>query len=180
MSREVGSVVKANGDWPADKLEALDGAIRELRGEQGSLIAVLQRAQDIFGYLPEDIMKRIARGLRVSASKVFGVATFYAQFSFVPRGRHTVLACQGTACHVRGGDKIMEEMLRDLDVEKGGTTEDGRFTVEEVYCIGCCSLAPAIVVDQDVHGQLTPKHAKDLLKDYDGRRQALRCSMRSR
>jgi len=156
-----------NGKRPAEQMAALDVVIEELRSERGAVMAVLQRAQEIFGYLPEEVMKHVAKGLRLPTSKVFGVATFYAQFSFQPRGRHTVLACQGTACHVRGGDKIFKEMLRDLDVEAGGTTEDGRFTVEDVYCIGCCSLAPAIVIDEEVHGQLTPKKTKEILETYE-------------
>jgi NADH-quinone oxidoreductase subunit E len=153
--------------WTKEKKAALDSVIASYRGERGLLITVLQKAQDIFGYLPKSVMEYIGESLRISASEIYGVATFYAQFSFQPRGRHTLLSCQGTACHVRGGDKILKEVLRDLKIEAGDTTEDRRFTVESVYCIGCCSLAPAVIIDDEVHAKLTPKKTKDLLNIYE-------------
>jgi NADH-quinone oxidoreductase subunit E len=143
--------------WTKEKKAALDSVIASYRGERGLLITVLQKAQDIFGYLPKSVMEYIGESLRI----------FYAQFSFQPRGRHTLLSCQGTACHVRGGDKILKEVLRDLKIEAGDTTEDRRFTVESVYCIGCCSLAPAVIIDDEVHAKLTPKKTKDLLNIYE-------------
>jgi NADH-quinone oxidoreductase subunit E len=136
------------------------------RGQPGPLIPVLQKAQEILGYLPLEAMEFISKELRIPPAKVFGVATFYAQFSFKPRGRHTVLSCQGTACHVRGGGRILDEMLRTLDVEEGATTSDRRFTVEKVYCIGCCSLAPALIIDDTAYGKLTPEKAKKILDKY--------------
>lgn len=153
--------------WTNENKAALDAVIVANRGERGVLITVLQQAQEILGYLPREAMEYVAHELRISMSEVFGVATFYAQFSFKPRGRHTVLSCQGTACHVRGGDKILKEVLRDLKIEAGDTTEDRRFTVESVYCIGCCSLAPAVIIDDEVHAKLTPKTTKDLLNRYE-------------
>jgi NADH-quinone oxidoreductase subunit E len=153
--------------WTKEKKAALDSVIASYRGERGLLITVLQKAQDIFGYLPKSVMEYIGESLRISASEIYGVATFYAQFSFQPRGRHTLLSCQGTACHVRGGDKILKEVLRDLKIGAGDTTEDRRFTVESVYCIGCCSLAPAAIIDDEVHAKLTPKKTKDLLNSYE-------------
>lgn len=149
-----------------EQLRELDEAIQAYKDQPGPLIPVLQKAQEIFGYLPLEAMKHIAKELRVPASRLFGVATFYAQFSFKPRGKHTILSCQGTACHVRGGAKILEEIKRELKVEAGDTTQDGRFTLEKVYCIGCCSLAPAIIVDETAYGKLTPERVKEVLGKY--------------
>jgi len=152
--------------WTDEQRQRLETAVSDAVGKRGALIGVLQQAQDIFGYLSRETMNFIAEGLGIAPSEVFGVATFYAQFSFEPRGRHTLLSCQGTACHVRGGDKILGEILRELDVQEGSTTDDGRFTVESVYCIGCCSLAPAIIIDDKVHAKLTAKKTKELLAEY--------------
>jgi NADH-quinone oxidoreductase subunit E len=155
------------GDSMAEgKMNELREAIEEFKGQPGPLIPVLQRAQEIFGYLPLEVMKYISKELRVPPSRLFGVATFYAQFSFKPRGRHTILSCQGTACHVRGGAKILEEMQRELKVEPGDTSPDGKFTLEKVYCIGCCSLAPAIIIDDTAYGKLTPEKVREVLKRY--------------
>jgi NADH-quinone oxidoreductase subunit E len=154
-------------DWTSKQRKALEEAISTYKGQPGALIPVLQKAQEIFGYLPREVMGRIASDLGIPPARVFGVATFYAQFSFTPRGRHTVLSCQGTACHVRGGGKILEEMMRHLQVEEGGTTADGRFTLEKVYCIGCCSLAPALIIDETAYGKLTPEKVKEILDQYE-------------
>lgn len=150
----------------SDQWKALYAAIQDFKAQPGPLIPVLQRAQEIFGYLPVEVMERISRELGIPPVRVYGVATFYAQFSFKPRGKHTILSCQGTACHVRGGARILEEMKRELKVEEGDTTEDGRFTLEKVYCIGCCSLAPAIIIDDTAYGKLTPEKVKEILRGY--------------
>lgn len=147
--------------------ERLAEAIEEYKDQPGPLIPVLQKAQEIFGYLPVEAMKFISKELRVPPARVFGVATFYAQFSFKPRGRHTILSCQGTACHVRGGAAILEEMKKHLGIETvGDTTADGKFTLEKVYCIGCCSLAPAIIIDDTAYGKLTTDKVKEVLARY--------------
>ncbi len=146
--------------------DALEEAIATFRDQPGPLIPVLQKAQEIFGYLPLEVMKQIAESLRIPPVRVFGVATFYAQFSFKPRGKHTILSCQGTACHVRGGAKVLDEMSRELGVKEGDTTEDRRFTLEKVYCIGCCSLAPAMIIDETAFGKLTPDKTKEILTRY--------------
>lgn len=166
MSEEGGAVLKSDKSLGKRRLRQLEEAIAAYRDQPGPLIPVLQKAQEIFGYLPLEAMKHIARELRVPASRLYGVATFYAQFSFKPRGKHTILSCQGTACHVRGGAKILEEMKRELGVEAGETTQDGRFTLEKVYCIGCCSLAPAIIIDETAYGKLTPERVRQVLARY--------------
>ncbi len=154
-------------EWNEDQRRDLDAVLDQYRGERGALITVLQKAQEIFGYLPEAVMEAVGDQLGIPTAEVFGVATFYAQFSFTPRGRHSLLSCQGTACHVRGGDKVLKEVLKELKIDAGDTTEDGRFTVESVYCIGCCSLAPAVIIDDEVHAKLTPKGTRKLLKKYE-------------
>jgi NADH:ubiquinone oxidoreductase subunit E len=157
---------KEKGSLPKVILKKLDRTIEVYRNQPGPLIPVLQKAQEICGYLPQDAMDYIARSLRIPSVRVYGVATFYAQFSFKPRGKHTILSCQGTACHVRGGDKILEDIKKELGIQEGDTTEDGRFTLEKVYCIGCCSLSPAIIIDSTAYGKLTTQKVKDILASY--------------
>jgi len=155
-----------NLGWTEEQQRTLEGIIDTFLRERDPLIAMLQEVQSTLGYLPKQAVEQISRALRISQAQIFGVATFYTQFSFVPKGRHTILCCQGTACHVRGGTTIFEEMKRNLEVEEGGTTEDGRFTLEKVYCVGCCSLAPAIIVDKTAHGKLSPGKTKNILEKY--------------
>jgi len=140
-------------------------------GGRGALISVLQGVQKEFGYLPERALDLIARELKLPPSRVYGVATFYAQFYLTPRGRHTIRICQGTACHVKGGKGILEAVERELDLEPGRTTEDLEFTLEIVRCIGCCSLAPVMVLDGKAFGQLTRERALRILRRYYGQDQ---------
>ncbi len=134
--------------------------------ERSSLIPILQEAQERFGYLPRDVLEKIADFLQLPASKVYGVATFYAQFRFEPLGDHMIRVCHGTACHVKGAEKIGEAVENKLDIETGETTEDGTFTLERVACLGCCSLAPVMMVDDTAHGNLTREKAKKIIDEY--------------
>ncbi len=136
------------------------------RGYQGGLIPVLQGAQDIYGYLPAEVLEKIAKELKIPFSEVFGVVTFYAQFHLKPRGRHIVRVCLGTACHVLGGARIFERLQDLLGVENGGTTEDLRFTLESVACIGACGLAPCIMINDETHGRLVPDALEKILEQY--------------
>jgi NADH-quinone oxidoreductase subunit E len=140
--------------------------LAEYKEEKGALIPVLQRVQEKFGCLREEAISEIARSLRISESEIFGVASFYSQFYFTPRGEHTVKVCLGTACHVRGGEGILDEVKRKLGIESGGTTEDYKFSLERVACFGSCALAPVMVIDQDVYGRMTVAKAKDILAKY--------------
>jgi len=135
--------------------------------EPSSLIPILQTAQETFGYLPRDVVEKIAEYLELPVSKIYGVATFYAQFRFEPLGDHMIRVCHGTACHVKGADKIGEAVENKLGIETGETTEDGQFTLERVACLGCCSLAPVMMVDDTAHGDLTREKAKDIIKKYE-------------
>jgi NADH:ubiquinone oxidoreductase subunit E len=147
-------------------LSKMDELLNHYGGERGALIPVLQEAQNIYGYLPEEVLRRISRKLNVPLSKIYGVITFYAQFYLTPRGKHVIKSCQGTACHVRGAKGVLESLTRELKVEPGGTTADLRFSLETVACVGTCFLAPVIMIDEDYYGKLTPKRAVDALKKY--------------
>jgi NADH-quinone oxidoreductase subunit E len=145
-------------------LTQLDPIMDEYRGQRGALIPVLQKAQKIYGYLPPEVMRRVAAGMRVPLSRVYGVATFYSQFYLTRRGRHIVRQCDGTACHVRGAGKIVERMEQELGVKAGGTTPDYRVSCEVVYCLGSCGLAPVAVVDEQTIGKLAPERMSAILK----------------
>jgi NADH-quinone oxidoreductase subunit E len=146
-------------------LAPLDKVIEEYRSEPGAIIPVLQRAQAIYGYLPMEVLKHIAKGLNVPLSRVYGVATFYAQFYLTRRGRNTVRCCDGTACHVRGAAKIISELEKELGIKAGETTPDYRVTLEVVYCLGSCGLSPVAVINDQVVGRLVPEKALKLVRE---------------
>ncbi|MCL5779917.1 MAG: NADH-quinone oxidoreductase subunit NuoE [Firmicutes bacterium] len=125
----------------------------------GALIPVLQQAQEMFGYLSPELLRQISAGFKIPLSRTYGVATFYSQFHLKPRGRNIIKVCQGTACHVRGGSKVLEAIKSYMGVETGETSEDLRFTLETVACLGACGLAPVITVNEETEGQLTPEKA---------------------
>ncbi|HIV66230.1 MAG TPA: NADH-quinone oxidoreductase subunit NuoE [Candidatus Mailhella excrementigallinarum] len=133
---------------------------------KGALIPVLQKAQGVYGYLPKPVLETIARELRLTTAEVFGVVTFYAQFHLNPRGKHIIRVCQGTACHVRGGAKILEAVSEHLKVKPGETTRDLEFTLETVACLGACGLAPVMMVDDNTHGRLNPLDIPGILDSY--------------
>ncbi|MBI4185968.1 MAG: NADH-quinone oxidoreductase subunit NuoE [Chloroflexi bacterium] len=134
-----------------------------MRSERGDLIAILQEVQARFGYLPEEAMRQVARFVAVPESQVYGVATFYSQFRLTPGGRKTVRVCQGTACHVQGEAQILAAIKKEMGVVPGTTAPGGDFGLETVACLGACSLAPNMTVDGDVHGQLTPAKAVEII-----------------
>lgn len=145
---------------------AMQKLFDQYRDYKGGLIPVLQEAQNIYGYLPKDVLQQIAKELRLPFSKVYGVCTFYAQFHLKPRGRNIIRVCLGTACHVRGGSKIFEAAQEALGVGQGGTTEDLKFTLETVACIGACGLSPCMMVNEDTHGRLVPKQVGGIFDSY--------------
>ena len=149
-----------------DKKALLAKVIESYRDTEGSLIMVLHAAQDLYGYLPEDVLKYIADELGLSYSYVSGVVSFYSFFSTVERGKHTIRVCMGTACYVRGGKLVVEALEEKLGVPVGGTTDDKKFTFEIARCIGACGLAPAIMVDDTVYKYVTPKNVDDILAEY--------------
>jgi NADH-quinone oxidoreductase subunit E len=132
--------------------------------ERSSLIPLLQEVQEAVGYLPREAMEGVAEHLNVSPSAVYGVATFYSTFSLIPRGEHMISVCLGTACHVRGSTRIIDTLERELGIKTGGTTKDRKFSLEAVRCLGCCALAPVMVVDGKVYGKMTGKRAMEILR----------------
>ncbi|MBU1208848.1 MAG: NADH-quinone oxidoreductase subunit NuoE [Proteobacteria bacterium] len=159
--------VKVVKEITAEDFAKIDEVIERYRGKPGSLIPVLRQAQEICGYLPDQVQRRIAQGLGLPPSQVYGVVTFYSFFTMVPRGRHTVRVCLGTACYVKGTRKNLGKIQQELGVEVGDTTEDLKYTLETVRCLGACGLAPAIVIDSDTHGLVGSGKVMDILKAYD-------------
>jgi NADH-quinone oxidoreductase subunit E len=134
----------------------LDKVLEEYAGQKGAIIPILQHTQEAYGYLPKEVLQEISKRTGIPVSKLLGVATFYAQFRLNRRGKHLIRICDGTACHVRGASKCIETVEKELDVPAGGTSEDYEYTMEIVYCLGSCGLAPVAVVDDKVYGRLTP------------------------
>ena len=134
--------------------------------ERGALMPVMQKAQEIYGYLPREVQVIIAEEMGVPLSDVYGVATFYAMFSLEKSGKHRVAICLGTACYVRGAQAVLDELIKCLGVKSGETTADGLFTLDATRCLGCCGLAPVIMVGEDVYGRLEPKDISGILDKY--------------
>lgn len=144
----------------------LEAVLTNYQGKRGVLIPVLQEAQEIYGYLPREVLEKISRSLDILPAEIYGVATFYSQFRLAPIGRHLIHICLGTACHVRGGAKVLKAFEDILKIKDGQTTPDGRFSLEIVACIGACGLAPVSMIDGDVHGKLTPESVGAILENY--------------
>lgn len=149
-----------------EEFEKIDQVIAKYRGRHGALIPVLKEAQDICGYLPKKVQHRIAEGLNLSTSQVYGVVSFYAFFTPVPRGRHIIRVCLGTACYVKGSKLILDNLQRELNVEVGGITRDRKYSLEAVRCLGACGLAPVMVVGHDTYGMIDPRKAIEIVKSY--------------
>ncbi len=148
------------------KLAELDRFIDERKDVKGLLIPALQRAQELFGYLPDEVIRHISRRLDIPFSEVAGVVTFYSFFSTVPRGRRLIRVCLGTACYVRGGQEVLAALRHELGIEVGQTTEDRLFSLEIGRCFGACGLAPVVMVDDDVHQRVKPARVRELLSSY--------------
>ena len=150
-----------------DSLEAkLDPIVARYRGKKGVSIPLLADIQKTVGYIAEEAVEYVSRKLDLPAAELYGVATFYAMFRMQPEGKHVVRLCRGTACHVQGSARIGEQLQRHLGIAEGGTTPDGVFSLQYVACLGCCSLAPVMMIDGEVHGRLTPEKAVDVLESY--------------
>ncbi|MFR1518203.1 MAG: NADH-quinone oxidoreductase subunit NuoE [Clostridia bacterium] len=143
----------------------LQPVLEEYARVPGSLITILQHAQEIYGYLPTDVLWHISEQTKIKPAKVLGVATFYTQFRFKPVGKYLILLCNGTACHVNGAKKIEETITEELGIEDGGTTEDGLFSLKVVACLGCCSLSPVMMINDETYGSLTPDKVRVILNE---------------
>ncbi|HTX88333.1 MAG TPA: NADH-quinone oxidoreductase subunit NuoE, partial [Bacteroidales bacterium] len=157
IARITQNTAPGNGD-PVD-LALLDHLIQKYKGKKGNLIPLLQGTQDIYGYLPREAFDKISRETGLELSEMFGVATFYAQFRLHPVGRHIIKVCHGTACHVQNAKEITEALEEALGVRDGQTTDDRVFTLESVACLGCCSLAPVMMISEQTYGKLTGNEA---------------------
>ena len=152
----------------ADQERRLLAVIEEHRSVKGALISVLQKAQDIYGYLPLEVQKIIAEQMNIPLEEIYGVVSFYAQFSLNPKGEHNISCCLGTACYVRGAGDFFNQISDELGIKSGECTPDGKFSLEACRCIGACGLAPVMTIDGDVYGRLTAEELDGILKKYKG------------
>jgi NADH:ubiquinone oxidoreductase subunit E len=150
-----------------DMYRKIDGIILRYKDKPGSLIPVLQQAQDVCGYLPHAVQRYVAKGLNMSPSVVFGVATFYSFFTLVPRGKHVIRVCLGTACYVKRSEEIIDKIKDELELEVGEVTRDKKYSLEAVRCLGACGLAPVVVIGQDTYGDVAATKVMDIIKKYD-------------
>ncbi|MBQ3531369.1 MAG: NADH-quinone oxidoreductase subunit NuoE [Oscillospiraceae bacterium] len=157
---------------PQSNFKPLEPVLTEYAKIPGSLITILQKAQEIYGYLPKDVIYHIAEKVGTTPAEVMGVATFYSQFRLAPIGKYLIMACQGTACHVNGSERVSAAVSEYLGIESGETTEDGIFTLENVACLGCCSLAPVIMINGEAFGNLTPEKAVSILENLREKEEA--------
>jgi NADH:ubiquinone oxidoreductase subunit E len=153
-------------DFTAEQWKSIDEVIAKHRDKPGALIPVLEEIQGITGYLPESVQRRVASGLSLPLSQVYGVTTFYSFFTMKPRGKHQVRLCLGTACHVRGAKRNLEHLMEALKVNPGECTEDRNFSLDVVRCLGACGLAPVMVLDEDIHKQVKEAKLDQILKLY--------------
>ncbi|MDC0584251.1 NAD(P)H-dependent oxidoreductase subunit E [Bacteroidales bacterium] len=149
-----------------DKIKEICGSFNN---EESELINILHKTQSEFGYLPAEIQEVIADTVKMSVAKVYGVVTFYSFFTMIPMGEYPISVCMGTACYVRGAEKVLDEFKKELDVPVGETTEDGKFSISCLRCVGACGLAPVVTVGEKTYGRVSPDMVKDILKDYEGK-----------
>jgi NADH-quinone oxidoreductase subunit E len=157
--------IKELTDNGQEDLSKLDHLIEKCRGKKGNMIPLLQGTQEIFGYIPRAAFEKLANETGLNLSEMYGVATFYAQFRLNPVGKHIIKVCHGTACHVQNANAITEAIQESLNVKDGETTEDNLFTLESVACLGCCSLAPVMMISDETHGKLTGTDAVKIIKN---------------
>lgn len=139
-----------------------------IKDSQGVLMQTLHKAQEIFGYLPIEVQKYISQEMDIPLAEIYGVATFYTQFSIEPKGKHKIGVCLGTACYVKGSQLILDKLSKELGIKVGTTTEDNMFTLEATRCLGCCGLAPVMIIDDEVYGKVDPKNIPDIVAKYKG------------
>ena len=144
-------------------LSLLDPILKKYQSQEGALITMLQELQEVYGYLPEVVLTHFSREVKIPLSQIYGVVTFYAQFYLTRRGRNIIRVCRGTACHVRGGSRILEAVEREVGITEGETTPDLEYSLETVACIGACALAPTMVINEKTYGKLTPKKVMESL-----------------
>lgn len=149
----------------AINLDLIDGVLEEYASVPGSLITILQHTQDIYGYLPKEAIQKISSATGIADAEIMGVGTFYTQFRFEPVGKYLIMLCQGTACHVNSSDLILQTIKDELGIDDGQTTKDGLFSLKCVACLGCCSLSPVMMINDDTYGSLTPDKTRKILNE---------------
>ena len=145
---------------------ALDRLIADYKGQAGALMPVLQKAQDIYGYLPEEVQIMIAEGLNVPLEEVYGISTFYSLYNLNPKGEYKINVCLGTACYVKGAQQILDKLELRLGCKNGSISADGKYSIDATRCVGACGLAPVVIINDDVYGRLTPDMVDDILAKY--------------
>jgi len=146
--------------------EKISEILEKYNNEESSIIAILQDIQEKFGYLPRESLLQVSRDANIPISRVLSLATFFKAFSLIPKGKHPIHVCMGTACHVRGAQLVLEKLERELKIKSGETTDDMNFSLDEVRCVGCCGLAPVVMVGEEVHGKITQTKVPGVLKKY--------------
>jgi len=154
------------GEYVDDRAQKLQEIIEKYKGTKGALIPVLHEAQELYGYLPMSVQKAISEGLNVPLTEVYGVVTFYTQFSLKPKGRFKIQVCLGTACYVKGANLVLDKLKEKLGIHVGDCTEDGKFSLEACRCVGACGLAPVMMINDDVYGRLVPDDIEGILEKY--------------
>lgn len=150
-----------------EKIEKLAGICNEHGNQPGELINILHKAQELFGYLPAEVQQIIARQLNIPVSKVYGVVTFYSFFSMTPKGEHPISVCMGTACYVRGAEKVLDEFKRILKINVGETSANGKFSLSSLRCVGACGLAPVVLIGEKVYGRVVPGDVEKIIQELD-------------
>jgi NADH-quinone oxidoreductase E subunit len=154
-------------DQDTERIEKIMKVIEECKGKSGILIEVLHKVQDIYGYLPLKVQKLIAKGLDIPLAEVYGVVTFYSQFSIEPKGKYKIQVCLGTACYVRGSSKVLDKLCEKLNTKVGKCTQDGKFSIEAARCLGACGLAPVLMINGEVYGKVTVEKLDEILAKYE-------------
>lgn len=160
------SVTSCNCEFNQEKLQILESKINQFKKVDGGLIPILHEVQELYGYLPEEILNRVSEQLKIPMIEIYGVATFYSLFSLKPKGKYVIKVCLGTACYVKGSQKLLDRISKDLDITVGKTTADGLFTLEETRCLGACGLAPILMISDKTYGGLTSNDIPKILKKH--------------
>jgi len=158
--------VKTNKAIDSKTLQQIKKIIEATDGQAGAPIRVLQKVQELIGYLPPEVLEATSREMKIPLSELYGITSFYSFFSLVPKGKYVIQVCLGTSCYVKGGQKILDTMNKDFGLESGGTTPNGKFSLQTVRCIGCCGLSPVMAIREDVHRKVKPSQLKDILSSY--------------
>lgn len=151
----------------AEKLKQVEVMLEKYKGKRGTLLQALQEAQNIVGYLPMEVQKMVSEALDITLSEVYSTITFYSFFSLKPKGKYQIRTCLGTACYVRGAEKVLDRLKTELGIDVGDTTDDGKFSLNSCRCIGACGLAPAMIINDEVYGRMTPDKVPDILKRFE-------------